>query len=490
MRERPLREIRIFAMAFEVFNSLTRRKEPFRSLEPGVVRMYNCGPTVYSRAHIGNFRAFLFADLLRRWLEHSGYRVLQVMNITDVGHLTDDVGGDGTDRMEAAARKEGRDPWKIAEHYAGLFLQDLRRLGIQPAMVYPRASDHIPEMVEIIEGLIAKGHAYQTDGNVYFEVRTFPRYGRLSGNRVDETEAGARVAVREEKRDPADFALWKSDPQHVMKWATRFGPHGFPGWHIECSAMARKHLGDRIDIHTGGEDNVFPHHECEIAQTESFTGESFATYWMHSKFLQVDGGKMSKSLGNTYTVDDVQARGFSTRALRFALLRGHYRQPLNYTWEGQKDAASALASLDDMTLRLTRIAKAEQAEGEAAAGTDGGLELVRGARAAFAAGLDDDLNVAQALPALFLLRTAVLEGRFSRAGAVDALAFVREADRVLGVLEEAPADLDQRVQGRIAERQAARKRRDFKLSDQIRDELLAEGIVLEDTPQGVLWRRK
>ncbi|HTF91304.1 MAG TPA: cysteine--tRNA ligase [Planctomycetota bacterium] len=471
-------------MPFEVHNSLTKRKEVFRSLEPGVVRMYNCGPTVYSRAHIGNFRAFLFADLLRRWLEHSGYTVRQVMNVTDVGHLTDEMAGAGEDRIEAAARREGLDPWKIAEEYTQLFLKDLALLGIQPAMVYPRASDHVPEMIEIIEGLIEKGNAYQVDGSVYFEVRTFPRYGRLSGNRIDETEAGARVSVREEKRDPADFALWKSDPHHLMKWKTRFGPDGFPGWHIECSAMARKHLGDRIDIHTGGEDNVFPHHECEIAQTESFTGEPFASYWMHSKFLQVDGGKMSKSLGNTYSVDDVIARGFSARALRFALLRGHYRQPLNYTWEVQKDSASALASLDDMVQRLQRLAKGEPTS------ASGGSELVLGARAEFVAGMDDDLNVARAVSALFGLRSAVLEGRLSRAAAVEAQAFLAEVNRVLGVLELEQQDIGARVQARIDERQAARKNRDFRLADKIRDELQAEGIALEDTPKGVVWRRR
>ncbi|HUR29548.1 MAG TPA: cysteine--tRNA ligase, partial [Planctomycetota bacterium] len=410
-------------MAFEVHNSLTRRKELFRSLEPGVVRMYNCGPTVYSRAHIGNFRAFLFADLLRRWLEHSGYAVKQVMNITDVGHLTDEVAGAGEDRIEAAAKKQGVDPWKIAEGYAQLFLKDVGVLGIQSAMAYPRASAHVPEMVEIIESLLAKGHAYQVGGNVYFEVRTFPRYGKLSGNKVDATEAGARVSVREEKRDPADFALWKSDPHHLMKWNTRFGPDGFPGWHIECSAMARKHLGDQIDIHTGGEDNVFPHHECEIAQTESFTGAPFATYWMHSKFLQVDGGKMSKSLGNTYSVDDVIARGFTARALRFALLRGHYRQPLNYTWEVQKDAASALASLDDMVARLRRIEKGEPDS------ASGGSDLVATARAEFVAGMDDDLNVARAISGLFGLRTAVLEGRVAGAAAKEALQLLEEANR-------------------------------------------------------------
>ena len=471
-------------MSFEVHNSLTKRKEVFRSLEPGLVRMYNCGPTVYSRAHIGNFRAFLFADLLRRWLEHSGYTVQQVMNITDVGHLTDEMAGVGEDRIEAAARREGLDPWKIAEGYTQQFLTDLALLGIEPAMVYPRASGHVPEMLEIIEGLIAKGHAYQVEGNVYFEVRTFPRYGRLSGNKLDETEAGARVSVREEKRDPADFALWKSDPHHLMKWNTRFGPDGFPGWHIECSAMARKHLGDRIDIHTGGEDNVFPHHECEIAQTESFTGAPFATYWMHSKFLQVDGGKMSKSLGNTYLVDDVVARGFSVRALRFALLRGHYRQPLNYTWEVQKDAASALATLEDLVQRLLRLAKDE------GTGASGGEDLVLHARTEFVAGMDDDLNVSRAISALFGLRTAALEGRLSRAAAEAALLLVKAANRVFGVLEIDEQDLGARIQDRIDARQAARRRKDFKLSDLIRDELLAGGILLEDTPQGVVWRRR
>jgi cysteinyl-tRNA synthetase len=319
---------------------------------------------------------------------------------------------------------------------------------------------------------------------VYFEVNTFPRYGRLSGNKVDETEAGARVAVREEKRAPADFALWKSDPQHVMKWATRFGPDGFPGWHIECSAMARKHLGDRIDIHTGGEDNVFPHHECEIAQTESFTGAPFANYWMHSKFLQVDGGKMSKSLGNTYSVDDVLARGFSARALRFALLRGHYRQPLNYTWEVQKDAASALATLDDMLQRLRRVAKSS------ASAESAGAELLAQARSEFSAGMDDDLNVSRAISALFGLRTAVLEERLSRETALEALKFMDEVQRILGVFEEGEQDIGAQVQARIDERETARKRRDFKQADRIRDELLAQGIVLEDTPKGVVWRRK
>jgi cysteinyl-tRNA synthetase len=473
-------------MSFSVYNTLTRRKEAFSSLEPGVVRMYNCGPTVYSRAHIGNFRAFLFADVLRRWLEYRRYRVKQVMNITDVGHLTDEVNEGGEDRIEAQARREGLDPWKISKGYTDQFLKDLQTLGIKRALRYPRASDHIPSMLEIIDGLLAKGFAYRAGNNVYFDVTRFERYGRLSGNRVEATEAGARVAVREDKRHPADFALWKSDPHHLMKWNTHLGPDGFPGWHIECSAMARKHLGDQLDIHTGGEDNIFPHHECEIAQSESFTGRPFARYWMHSKFLQVDGGKMSKSLGNTYSVDDVLAKGFSARALRYALIRGHYRQPLNFTWAAMQDAASSLENLDDLVARLRRISA-----GQGAAATPyAGEKTVRRERARFEAAMDDDLNVSEALPALFALRTLALAGELGPQAAARALRFVLSANKVLGVIDVAEKQIGDTIQARIDEREAARKGRDFARSDRIRDELLAEGIVLEDTPQGVVWRRK
>ncbi|MCY3003437.1 MAG: cysteine--tRNA ligase [Planctomycetota bacterium] len=470
-------------MSFQVFNSLTRKLEPFRTLEAGVARMYNCGPTVYNRPHVGNYRAFLFADTLRRWLEYRGFRVEQVMNITDVGHLTDD-GDEGEDKLEKQAKKEKLDPWEISRKVAAQFFADLKALGVRPAKVYPKASDHIPEMVEIIEGLLTKGHAYETGGNVYFDVKSFPSYGKLSGNKVEELDAGARIAVREDKRNPEDFALWKSDPAHIMKWATRFGPHGFPGWHIECSAMARKHLGDRLDIHTGGEDNIFPHHECEIAQSESFTGQPFATFWMHSKFLQVDGGKMSKSLGNVYTLDDVAAKGYQPRQLRFALIRGHYRAPLNFTWDAMKDAASSLENLDDLVVRLRRAAK--DAEGDPARG----LELVAAARATFEEGMDDDLNVSRALPGLSSLRALVLEGKLGREAAAKALEFVTKANTVLGCIAVEEELLAADIEALIEKRQAARKAKDFKESDRVRDELLAKGIVLEDTPKGVVWRKK
>lgn len=472
-------------MVFQVYNSLSRQKEAFRSLQPGEVRMYNCGPTVYGRAHIGNMRAYLFADTLRRWLEYRGYTVHQVMNITDVGHIQADA-DEGEDKIEAQARKENRDPWAISRAWTEIFFQDLQALGVRPAKVYPKASDHIPEMLEMIEGLLSKGYAYQVDGDVYYEVARFPAYGRLSGNKVEDLDAGARIEVREEKRHPADFALWKSDPKHVMKWETRFGAHGFPGWHIECSAMSRKHLGEQIDIHTGGEDNIFPHHECEIAQTEAFTNRPFASYWLHCKFLQVDGGKMSKSLGNVWNLDDIRARGFEIRALRYCLIRGHYRAPLNFTWDILKESVSALSNLDDLVVRLRHAARGMGASASA----DDGLELVADLRSEFEAAMDDDLNTPRALAALFQMRSAVLDGKLGASAASAALQFVIRANSVLGVIQTEEASLADDIDALIQARQAARKRKDFQESDRIRDVLLARGIVLEDTPQGVVWKKK
>jgi cysteinyl-tRNA synthetase len=466
----------------QVYNSLTRKKEPFETLEEGVVRMYNCGPTVYNRQHIGNFRAFLFADVLRRWLEYLGYRVQQVMNITDVGHLTDDADVDGDDKIEAQARREKVDPQKIADTYAEQFLEDIRALGVRPPELYPRASEHIPEMLAIIDSLVEKGHAYVSGSNVYFDVTSFRPYGRLSGNRIEDLEAGSRIEVREDKRHPADFALWKSDPHHLMKWQSRFGPDGFPGWHIECSAMALKHLGEQLDIHTGGEDNVFPHHECEIAQSECHTGKPLARYWMHTKFLQVDGGKMAKSLGNTYTLDDVRERGFSLRALRYCLIRGHYRQPLNFTWEILAESAAALDGLDDLVVRLRRAAGEAVPEREAAS--------VVAAREAFEAALGDDLNMPEALAALFGLRQTVVREGLEPGAAAAALELVLAANGVLGVIETEEQSIDAEVEALIEARVAARAARDWAEADRIRDELLERGITLEDTPEGTLWRRE
>jgi cysteinyl-tRNA synthetase len=470
-------------MALQLFDSLTREKRAFEPLEPPRVRMYNCGPTVYQRAHIGNLRSFLMADSLRRWLELSGYEVRQVMNITDVGHVLDDA-DEGEDKLEAQARKERKDPWEISRHFTRLFFEDLAELGFRQALVNPRASEHIPEMLEIIEGLIEKGYAYRTDGNVYFEVAKFPRYGRLSGNSVAELEAGARVDVREEKRHPADFALWKSDPKHIMKWASRFGPDGFPGWHIECSAMARKHLGDEIDIHTGGEDNVFPHHECEIAQSEAFTGRPFARYWMHAKFLQVDGGKMSKRLGNVWNLDDVKARGFSPRVLRFALIRGHYRGPLNFTWGILEEARSALDKLDELCSDVLAAVQAQPLDQEPA------IAQARISSTRFEEAMNDDLNVPKALASLFELRGVVREFGCGPRTAEVALPLLRRAHGALGVLNLEESALDQRLDALLADYKAARGRKDYATSDRIRAEFTALGFVIQDTPQGTAWRKK
>jgi cysteinyl-tRNA synthetase len=463
----------------ELYNTFTRQKEPFETLEEGVVRMYNCGPTVYGRPHIGNLRTFLFADLLRRWLEYRGYDVHQVMNITDVGHLVDDA-DEGEDKLAVQARREELDPWAIASRYAAEFEADRQALGFREAMAYPRATEYIPEMLEMVEGLVESGHGYVVGGDVYFDVESFPNYGELSGNRLEDLEAGARIEVRTEKRNPADFALWKSDEHHLMKWPSPYGPHGFPGWHIECSAMARKLLGDQIDIHTGGEDNIFPHHECEIAQSESFTEKRFARFWMHAKFLQVDGGKMSKSLGNVYVLDDIVARGFEPRHLRFALLRGHYRQPLNFTWKVMEEARAFLEHLDRLAQDLARLADSPK---------DSGVELVLAARAQLEAAMDDDLAVPRALAAIASLRPSVQAGQLSGAGAAAGLRLLEDFDAVFGVVRFETAGLEASVEDRIAAREAARAAKDWAESDRIRDELLAEGITLEDGPDGTIWRR-
>lgn len=454
--------------------------------------MYHCGPTVYRRPHVGNYRAFLFADLLRRVLERRGYVVNQVMNLTDVGHFTQEDEDHGEDRMEMEARNRGVDPWQVAREITELFESDMKRLRAKRPEQRPRASDHIPEMIEIIELLLKNGCAYRSgpDGqNIYYAVSKFNKYGELSGNRVEALEAGARIDINPEKQHPADFALWKSDPKHIMKWKSRFGEHGFPGWHIECSAMARKYLGDTLDIHTGGEDLIFPHHECEVAQSEAATGRPFVNYWMHVKFLQVDGGKMSKSLGNVYSVDDVAARGFELRHLRFLLLRAHYRTPLNFTWDSMRDAKGAIERLDSFVVDLKTL----RPVAKPAIPVE---EMIQKTRAAFDAALDEDINAAEATAAVFKfindLRAAsgsTLKLTKEQAEAI--LAFLSEFDAVFDVLtpeELAPEEKDA-VERLVAERQTARAARNFARADEIRGELAARRVVVEDTKDGVRWRR-
>lgn len=478
-------------LTFLVHNTLTREKAPFVPLEEGVVRMYNCGPTVYGRPHIGNYRSFLFADLLRRWFEYLGYEVKQVMNITDVGHLTDDDAADagGDDKVEQQARRENKDPYEITRGYTDMFLEDMAAFDVREPLARPRATEYIDEMVAMVESLIASGHAYRVGDNVYFDVTSFPEYGRLSGNRVDELVAGKRVEVNDEKRHPADFALWKSDEAHLMKWATPFGDHGFPGWHIECSAMAKALLGDRIDIHTGGEDNVFPHHECEIAQSACANGVPLANVWMHAKFLQVDGGKMSKSLGNVYTLPDVVERGYEPRHLRFALLRGHYRTQINFTWAIMEEIRARLENLDEVAVLLRRIVEG----GAAASDPEAGRAKLDETITEFEGGMNDDLNTPVALAALESLRKPLLEKELGTAVAADALEWYGRACDVFGFVQVESQVSDSEtaeIEALVAQRNAAKAAKDWAAADAARDRLAEMGIELQDTPEGVVWRRK
>ena len=478
-------------MSIRLHNSLTRELEELRPLVAGKVTMYNCGPTVYSSPHIGNFRSFLFADVLRRFLEDQGLEVTQVMNITDVGHLTlDDIEG-GEDKMEAASKRTGKTAWEIADQYIEEFRDCQRALAVRLPHHMPRATDFITEMGAIIDDLLRKDVAYQVGGNVYFEIGKFPDYGKLSGKVLDELEEGARVEVNKEKRDPRDFALWKVDDKHQMQWDAPFGGghRGFPGWHIECSAMSMHYLGRQIDIHTGGEDNVFPHHECEIAQTEAHTGEQFVRLWMHARHLLVDNTKMSKSLGNFFTVSDILGRGYSGLELRYALIRVQYRQSLNFTLKGLDEARAAIGRVQQARSRLVRIRGGVEDAGDA--GLAGAIER---ANAAFTAALSDDLNVSEALAAVFDFVAACNKASVSVAGATAALATFARFEDVLACFGDepvadstgaAPAEL----LALLARRTVAKQQKDWALADELREQIVAAGWKIVDTADGARLER-
>jgi cysteinyl-tRNA synthetase len=467
-------------------NSLTGQVEPFEPLHPGEVRMYNCGPTVYKRQHIGNFRAFVMADLLRRSFEMLGLRVTQIMNITDVGHLTQDDVADagGEDKLQKEAARRSLDPWEIAREEEANFKADLGVLRIQPAHHYPRATDHVPEMIEMIESLLASGHAYQAAGNVYFDVTSFERYGALSGNTLSELAAGAsgRVEDRSEKRNPNDFALWKQDPKHLMQWDSPFG-RGFPGWHIECSAMARKYLGDTLDIHTGGPDNKFPHHECEIAQSECVTEKPFVRHWVHNGWLEISGQKMSKSSGTLYTVPELTERGYSGADLRMYLLKQHYRSPLPFQLDLLDEAKQIRARLDNFVSH-------EMTDRPDAPDNPAVASAIEEARRAFRGALEDDLNTSAALAQVHTFMTAINRANPGSADAARAVEFMREIDQVFDVLSESDAqEADAEIDALVAERDAARASKNWGRADELREELASHGIELLDTPQGTRWRR-
>ncbi|MBM4062229.1 MAG: cysteine--tRNA ligase, partial [Planctomycetes bacterium] len=431
-------------MPIRLYNSLCRSLVELRPLVPGTVTMYHCGPTVYSSPHVGNFRSFLFADVLRRFVEDQGYRAVQVMNVTDVGHLTlDDVEG-GEDKLEAASRKAGKTAWQIAAQYEAEFHECQRQLHVRLPHHMPRATEFVAQMGAIIDDLLQKGVAYQRNGNVYFEVARFPGYGKLSGKVLDELEAGARVAVVDEKKDPRDFALWKVDAKHQMQWDAPFrgGARGFPGWHIECSAMSMHYLGPQIDIHTGGEDNMFPHHECEIAQTEAHTGRPFVSIWMHARHLLVDGKKMSKSLGNFWTVADVLAKGYTGLELRYALVGVQYRQSLNFTFQGLDAARASIGRVQQCRQRLVRVR-----DGLERAGPDDLAAAAAQADERFTAVMGEDLNVSEALAAVFDFVGACNRSAPSAAGALAALAAFARFEDVLGCFGAEPKNYVMHAEG-------------------------------------------
>jgi cysteinyl-tRNA synthetase len=463
-----------------LFNTLTRRKEEFSPLVPCEVKMYTCGPTVYDYAHIGNFRAFLFEDLLKRWLKYRGCKVTHVMNLTDID-----------DKTIKGSQTKGIPLHQFTDFYIKAFFEDIKALNIEPADVYPRATDHIPEMVAIIKTLIAKGGAYRgEDGSIYFSVAKFPDYGKLSHIKVGELKAGARVSQDEYAKEEAqDFALWKAwTPEDGdVFWETELGK-GRPGWHIECSAMSMKYLGETFDIHCGGVDNMFPHHENEIAQSQAATGKKFVDYWMHNEHLQVEGKKMSKRLGNFYTLRDLLAKGYDPLAIRYLLMSTHYRQQFNFTFEGLESAKAAVERLRNFVRRLHEV--------EGTADTGKAAALTAKLEGCFGSAMDDDLNIGIALSSLFdFVRefNSLLDANLvGKAEASETGGLMMRLDTVLGVIgkveatEVLPSDIDALVQ----KREAARKAKNWKEADAIRAQLKAMGIVLEDTAQGVRWHKE
>jgi cysteinyl-tRNA synthetase len=453
-----------------LYNTFTRAKEELRPLRDGIVRIYSCGPTVYRYVHVGNLRTFMLADLLCRSLEYLGYQTEQVMNITDVGHLVDDTFDRGEDKMLVSARLEHKSPEEIAAHYTAAFMDDAAKLNIRPAARYPHATHYIPQMIELIERLIERGHAYEVGGTVYYDIASFPAYGKLSRNTTDKLLAGARGEVDPRKRHPGDFTLWKAAGEHRLQvWHSPWGP-GFPGWHIECSAMSMSLLGDRFDIHTGGADNVFPHHEAEIAQSEGATGHRVVTCWMHGGLLLLAGTRMAKSAGNFFRVSELEDQGFDPLAFRYLALQARYRRKLDFGTAGLAGADRALQQLRD------RIANWSG---------DSDVTDTRGAdyESRFREALADDLDLPTAMALVAkLARSDVAPGAKA--------SLLRSWDRVLGLdLDRPPrsvalpdgaaALLDARTKARVA--------KDFKTSDRLRAELAALGVTVTDTPDGQRW---
>lgn len=457
------------------FNTLSGRIEPFHSLLPLEVKLYTCGPTVYDYAHIGNYRAYVFEDLMKRFLLFLSYKVTHVMNITDVD-----------DKTIKGANAEGVTLDEYTQKYKKAFFEDIQTLNILPADFYPEATANILEMVQMIKGLKDKGYAYEKDGSIYFNISKFPKYGNLSKIDLGELRPGQRVDTDEyEKEHVHDFALWKNKKEGEPYWTTEIG-EGRPGWHIECSVMSSKYLGPRFDIHCGGVDNIFPHHENEIAQSEAYFGEKFVNYWLHCHHLVVDGEKMSKSKGNYFTLRDLLAKGVNPRALRFLLLSTHYRKMLNFTFEALGQAQESLQRIQNF---IEELKCGSYSEGE----NKSVITLIQSAEKKFIDGMSDDLNVSVAISAVFeLIKKANIlnsHGKIFLNDVNNLLRFLSSLDSVLAVLPEGDErTLDAEILEKIRIREKARAEKNFRLADKIRDELLVRGIHLEDTKDGVRWK--
>lgn len=462
----------------KIYNTLTRQKEEFVSIVPNEVKMYSCGPTVYNYFHIGNARPFIIFDTMRRYLEYNGYKVTFVQNFTDID-----------DKMINRANDEGITVKDLGERFIAEYFNDADSLGIRRASVHPKATENIDSIIEIVKKLEDNGYAYNVDGDVYFSTKKFKEYGKLSHQPLDDLEAGARIDVNESKKDPMDFALWKKQKPGEPAWESPWGL-GRPGWHIECSAMANKFLGETIDIHSGGQDLIFPHHENEIAQSECANCKPFAKYWMHNGYINVDNKKMSKSLGNFFTVRDV-LKEFDGEVIRFFMLSAHYRSPINFSKDLIEQAKTGLERL------YTCINNLEFLKQNSANGVlDNEVkEMIAKYKTAFCEAMDDDLNTGLAIAALFdFVRD--INSRFTSTSVQsiedidECINMLKELGGVLGILQNTNTDsIDNEIEELIEKRQEARKNKNFALADEIRDNLKARGIILEDTPNGVKWKR-
>lgn len=465
-------------MGIKIYNTMTRKKEDFIPIEPGKVRMYVCGPTVYNFFHIGNARTFIAFDTIRRYLEYRGYEVNFVQNFTDID-----------DKMIKEANEEGTTVKEIAERFIKEYYTDADNLNIKRATTNPRATEHMDDIIEFVKDLVDKGYAYVVDGDVYYETKKFKGYGKLSHQSLDDLEDGVRIEVDERKKDPMDFALWKAQKPGEPAWESPWGM-GRPGWHIECSTMASKLLGDTIDIHGGAVDLIFPHHENEIAQSEARSGKTFVNYWMHAAYLNINNQKMSKSLHNFFTAREVLEK-YSTDAIRIFLLSGHYRNPMNFSTELLEQAKSSTERIYNTMENLQHVVES----GSDSNSSDGEfLKRLDSYKEKYIAEMDDDFNTADAISEIFNIVKDVnmnINENSSKSSAKAALALIKELGGPLGILQNVEkGSIDEKIETLIAERQKARKEKNWALADKIRDEISGMGIVLEDTPQGVRWKYK